>query len=221
MDRMLAHIHSKNIVTIADEVLTGFGRTGHLFASDYLNNKADIICLSKGLTGGTMALGVTACNAKIYEAFLTDDKFKTFFHGHSFTANPIACAAALASLDLLLHPDCIGSIATITQSQAKFAAQLRHKAAQANIKSIRHLGTIVAFDINSDQNHYLNTTGAELAARILKKGIFLRPLGNTVYLMPPYCITSDELAFVHQTLLDLLDPEPDDSVRTENKKPAD
>src|SRR6185436_19414606 len=98
------------IICIADEVMTGFGRTGQLFASSYLKEMPDIICLSKGLTGGTMALGVTACMEKIYTPFVDDDKQKTFFHGHSFTANPLACTAALASLDLLLTDNCAGQI---------------------------------------------------------------------------------------------------------------
>jgi adenosylmethionine-8-amino-7-oxononanoate aminotransferase len=91
----------ENIICIADEVLTGFYRTGSFFAGNYLQNKADIICLSKALTGGTMAMGITACTQNIYDAFVSDDKMKTFFHGHSFTANPLACTAALASLNLL------------------------------------------------------------------------------------------------------------------------
>lgn len=110
MDEVLAFVRSKNIICIADEVLTGFGRTGKLFASEYMQTKPDIICLSKGLTGGTMALGVTACTSAIYEAYLSDDRKKTFFHGHSFTANPLACTAALASMDLLLKEECLQNI---------------------------------------------------------------------------------------------------------------
>ncbi|RYY29591.1 MAG: adenosylmethionine--8-amino-7-oxononanoate transaminase [Chitinophagaceae bacterium] len=204
MDNLLSYVKMKQIITIADEVLTGFGRTGELFAGNHLSNKADIICLSKGLTGGTMALGVTACTAGIYEAFLTDDRFKTFFHGHSFTANPIACAAALASLDLLLASECQDSIRNITRMQASFAATLRGLTTVVNVTAIRQLGTIIAFDITANKNHYLNTTGAVLAESAREAGIFLRPLGNTIYLMPPYCITAAELEFVHITLLGLL-----------------
>ena len=101
LDTLLALMKKENIICIADEVLTGFYRTGRFFAGDYLLQKADIICLSKALTGGTMAMGITACTQNVYEAFVSDDKMKTFFHGHSFTANPLACTAALASLRLL------------------------------------------------------------------------------------------------------------------------
>ena len=98
MDELLLYIQQINIICIADEVMTGFGRTGKMFASEYMQTKPDIICLSKGLTGGTMALGATACSEKIYTAFINEDAQKTFFHGHSFTANPLACSAANASL---------------------------------------------------------------------------------------------------------------------------
>ncbi len=216
MDHLLDYIKSKDIITIADEVLTGFGRTGTLFAGEQLKNKADIICLSKGLTGGTMALGVTACTPDIYEAFLTDDKYKTFFHGHSFTANPIACAAALASLDLLLDNKCREQLSMICQAQTVFTARLERESSNS-ITAIRQLGTIVAFDIKSQKNHYLETTGAELAKRIMEQGIYLRPLGNTIYLMPPYCITASELEFVHDTLIALLNQ---DHIVPENEKPA-
>src|SRR6478735_9242198 len=112
MNELLVTIKKAGIICIADEVMTGFGRTGKLFASEYLDEKPDIICLSKGLTGGTMALGVTACNEKIYKAYVSDDEMKTFFHGHSFTANPLACAAALASLDLLQKEETMKAIVT-------------------------------------------------------------------------------------------------------------
>ncbi|MBS1640080.1 MAG: adenosylmethionine--8-amino-7-oxononanoate transaminase, partial [Bacteroidetes bacterium] len=110
LNNILSTVKEHNIICIADEVMTGFGRTGKLFASEYIKIKPDIICLSKGLTGGTMALGVTACTTDIYNAYVTDNKLKTFFHGHSFTANPLACTAALASLDLLLNEECLNKI---------------------------------------------------------------------------------------------------------------
>ena len=153
MNELLQFVQSKNILCIADEVMTGFGRTGKLFASEYMECKPDIICLSKGLTGGTMALGVTACSHKIYEAYLDDDKLKTFFHGHSFTANPLACTAALASLDLLLREECLQKIAWIAAQHLSFVQQLKDK---KNIKNIRSLGTIIAFEITEGNDEYLN-----------------------------------------------------------------
>src|SRR6202012_3796681 len=140
LDMLLAEIAGQGILTIADEVLTGFCRTGKLFAGEYLHHKADIICLSKGLTGGTMALGVTATTTPIFEAFLSDDKRKTLFHGHSFTANPIACAAALASLDLFLDSRCQANIDRISAGHRRFLQTL---AQFPVVRNARALGTIL------------------------------------------------------------------------------
>ena len=120
LDKLFRLARNKDILLIADEVMTGFGRTGKLFASDYLAEKPDLMCLSKGLTGGTMALGVTACAEPIYNAFLSSDKHKTLFHGHSFTANPLACTASLASMDLLLLPETQANIQRIAASHTNF-----------------------------------------------------------------------------------------------------
>jgi adenosylmethionine-8-amino-7-oxononanoate aminotransferase len=197
MDELLSFVKQKNIICIADEVMTGFGRTGKLFASEYLTQKPDIICLSKGLTGGTMALGVTACVDKIYEAFVNDDKYKTFFHGHSFTANPLACTAALASLDLLLKENCLQQIVWISNKNKVFADVLDSK---AGIKNIRVLGTILAFEIAKGEDEYLNNISSTITDKCLSAGVYLRPLGNTVYIMPPYCITETELEKVYNVI---------------------
>jgi adenosylmethionine-8-amino-7-oxononanoate aminotransferase len=147
LDELLQAAKQQEIVCIADEVMTGFGRTGKLFASEYMQTQPDIVCMSKGLTGGTMPLGVTACTYAIYEAYLTDNKLKTFFHGHSFTANPLACTAALASLDLLVTDECLQSIHRISNSNKQFAEKLKIYAVKNAIKNIRTLGTILAFEI--------------------------------------------------------------------------
>jgi len=201
MNELLQFVQSKNIICIADEVMTGFGRTGKLFASEYMEYKPDIICLSKGLTGGTMALGITACTNRIYEAYLQEDKLKTFFHGHSFTANPLACTAALASMDLLLGGDCLQRVAWITEQHQAFLQQLQGK---HTIKNIRHLGTIIAFEIMQGNDEYLNNISSVFTEQCLKEGIYLRPLGNTVYLMPPYCITGEELTKVYAIINKLI-----------------
>jgi adenosylmethionine-8-amino-7-oxononanoate aminotransferase len=120
LDELIKHCRENNVITIADEVMTGFGRTGKFFASDYLMHKPDIVCLSKGLTGGVMPLGVTSCADFIYEAFISDDKMKTFFHGHSYTANTTACSAALASLDLFDLPDAFENVHRIEKKHANF-----------------------------------------------------------------------------------------------------
>ncbi len=202
MDELLLTAKQHDIICIADEVMTGFGRTGKLFAGEYLKQKADIICLSKGLTGGTIALGVTACSEKIYNAYLNDDKFKTFFHGHSFTANPLACTAALASMDILLSHECRVAIDLITGANKMFAKQLVVK---KGLKNIRALGTILAFEIDKGNDEYLNTISSTITTRSMASGVYLRPLGNTVYIMPPYCITDNELKKVYAVIENVID----------------
>ncbi len=203
LDDLLMVVKENNILCIADEVLTGFGRTGKLFAGEYLKNKADIICLSKGLTGGSMAMGVTAATQNIFDAFVSDDKTKTFFHGHSFTANPIACAASVASLDLIEKEECKKNIARIELMHKNFINKLQTSKLNYKIKNLRQIGTIVAFEINNGKDEYLNNISALITKKSLEKGIYLRPLGNTIYIMPPYCITDDELNFVYDFLLQL------------------
>ena len=202
LDILLETCKQQGIICIADEVMTGFGRTGKLFASSYLNNKPDIICLSKGLTGGTMPLGVTACTEEIYNAFLYEDKLKTFFHGHSFTANPLSCTASLASLELLRKDDKRIAIQNISNNHVAFAKHL--KMYVPTIKNIRCIGTILAFEINQGKDEYLNNIANMATSYCMERGVYLRPLGNTVYLMPPYCITKDELQTVYAVLESLL-----------------
>src|ERR1700710_1953681 len=137
----MAHCRKEDVLLIADEVFTGFGRTGKRFASEYVTELPDIMCFSKGLTGGTMALGLTTCTQQIYDAFLSDDRLKTLFHGHSFTANPVACAAALASLDLFLEPSTIENIQRIEQMHKEFALKIKD---HPKIKTTRQTGTILA-----------------------------------------------------------------------------
>lgn len=202
LNTLLEAVKDQDILCIADEVMTGFGRTGRLFASSYVTETPDIICLSKGLTGGTMALGVTACTAKVYEAYVNDDALKTFFHGHSFTANPLACSAALASLDLLQEPNCQKNIDNILKANEEFAVTLNAKSLPT--LNIRTLGTILAFEIDQGKKEYLNQVSAVITQRAMQLGVYIRPLGNTVYIMPPYCITYEELMKVQQVILQIL-----------------
>jgi len=203
LNYILSTVKEHNIICIADEVMTGFGRTGKLFASEYIKIKPDIICLSKGLTGGTMALGVTACTTDIYNAYVTDDKLKTFFHGHSFTANPLACTAALASLDLLLNEECLNKIRWISNKNILFTNTLSQNK-NNTIKNIRVLGTIVAFEINSGNDEYLNNISTTITQNAMQMGVYIRPLGNTVYIMPPYCITENELEKIYEVILNII-----------------
>jgi adenosylmethionine---8-amino-7-oxononanoate aminotransferase len=205
LDELLDEARQNDILCIADEVLTGFGRTGKLFAGAYLRNKADIICLSKGLTGGTMALGVTAATEHIFQAFLSDDKRKTLFHGHSFTANPLACSASLASLDLLLQEDCLARIQQISRRHQTFLETLR---SFPIVKNARSLGTVLAFEINTGKDEYVNAIGPAITREALAAGIYLRPLGNTVYMMPPYCMTEKEMDQVYSFLVHCINRYP-------------
>jgi adenosylmethionine-8-amino-7-oxononanoate aminotransferase len=197
LDQLLATCREHDILTIADEVMTGFGRTGRNFASYYLQQPADMFCLSKGLTGGTMALGVTSCNSRIYEGFLSDDKAKTLFHGHSFTANPVACAAALASLELLLAPETQSNIQRIQDRHTAFRQKIsRHAACQ----HIRQTGTILALEFKTAGTSYFSSIRDFLYQMALEHRVLLRPLGNIIYIIPPYCITDEQLDTVYAVI---------------------
>ena len=201
LNQFIAACKLHGIICIADEVMTGFGRTGKMFASSYSQAHPDIICLSKGITGGTMALGVTACTAGIHEAFVVDDKMKTFFHGHSFTANPLACTAALASLDLFDRENTLQHVERITEKHKQFAETLH---GLMHIENIRLCGTIIAFEVKDAVEGYASTLREKITEKALKQGVYLRPLGNTVYLMPPYCTSNVELDKIYETLTDII-----------------
>jgi adenosylmethionine-8-amino-7-oxononanoate aminotransferase len=203
LDELLLCCRENDIFLIADEVMTGFGRTGKIFASEYLITQPDVICLSKGLTGGTMALGVTSCTTNIFDAFLSDDKLKTFFHGHSFTANPLACAAALASFDLLMRNETMEAIGRIKDNHTQFAEKIRH---HKKLRSIRHTGTILALEWETEGNSsYFSSLRDSLYNFFLGEGIILRPLGNIIYILPPYCITDQQLGYVYSKIEVALD----------------
>jgi adenosylmethionine---8-amino-7-oxononanoate aminotransferase len=203
LDELLVVAKENNILCIADEVMTGFGRTGKNFAIEYLANQPDIICLSKGITGGFMPLGVTVCTQMIYNAFYGDEKEKTFYHGHSYTANPLACAAANASLELLVELDCQQRIKTIAEQHESFAKMIRqHKL----VKEARQTGTIIAIEFDTkEETSYFNSLRDKLYKFYLDNGVLLRPLGNVIYILPPYCITKKELSKVYGVIVQSLD----------------
>ena len=180
---------------IADEVMTGFGRTGPLFACTRADVQPDLICLSKGITGGLLPLGATVATEEIFAAFSSEDRRKTFFHGHSYTANPIACAAALASLALFDAP-CDAARQRIATVHGQQLAQLR---GTRGVKAARQIGTVAAVELDAPAG-YLSDIGRELAAFSLQQGVLLRPLGNVAYCLPPYCISDVELGLVYTVL---------------------
>jgi adenosylmethionine-8-amino-7-oxononanoate aminotransferase len=198
LDELMAHCRKEGVMLIADEVFTGFGRTGKAFACNHLQTQPDIMCFSKGLTGGTMAFGLTTCTQDMYNAFLSDDKMKTLFHGHSYTANPVACAAALASLDLFVDASTQKNIDRIVARHTVFADKIKgHK----SLKTTRQTGTILAMEWETGNNtSYFSGLRDKLYHYFLNKGIILRPLGNIIYILPPYCITDTELDYIYTTV---------------------
>lgn len=185
---------------IADEVLTGFGRTGPLFACERADIAPDLICMSKGLTGGAMALGATASTEAIYDAFLSTDRRRTFFHGHSYTANPIACSAALAAL-LLYDEESEDNRIRIEVAHANQLVSFRK---HPGVRNTRQIGTVAVVELVAAAG-YLSEIGRDLAAFALEQGVLLRPLGNVVYCLPPYCITDAELGRVYDVIRQFLD----------------
>ncbi|MDB5225861.1 MAG: bioA [Bacteroidota bacterium] len=200
LDQLIKLAQENSVICVADEVMTGFGRTGKNFACDHLQNKPDIFCLSKGITGGFLPLGVTTCTQKIYEAFLSEDAKKTFFHGHSYTGNPLACTAGNASIELLQSSEKL--LKDLVVLQKKMSEGLRKN---AKVENLRQLGTIVAFDIQTNKgNGYFNDIKSSIYNNFIERGILLRPLGNTVYIMPPYIITLDQLQKVYMEIEEVL-----------------
>jgi adenosylmethionine-8-amino-7-oxononanoate aminotransferase len=202
LDRLIAYARKRDVICIADEVFTGFGRTGRLFASDYIKNKPDLIALSKGLTGGTLPLGVTGCSPKIVQAFNTDEFKKTFFHGHSFTANPIACAAANASYTLLSQPACQESILRIAADHKAFAEKAGRN---RHVREVRTLGTILAIELEAGVTSYDNAIAGSIYTYFLDRNILIRPLGNVIYVLPPYVINREECTTIYSAIDEFLD----------------
>lgn len=212
LDELMKFCRKQGILMVQDEVFTGFGRTGKLFAANHLSEKPDIMCFSKGLTGGTLPLGITTCSDRIYNVFLSDDTYKTLFHGHSFTANPLACIAALASMELLLQEETQLNIKRISEQHLQFSDVLKK---HVQVENIRQTGTILAWEIKTPKKtSYFNETGKILYNEFLLRGIIMRPLGNVMYLVPPYCITADELGFIYENILDILNKFKDESRNT-------
>ncbi|MEW6773733.1 MAG: adenosylmethionine--8-amino-7-oxononanoate transaminase [Bacteroidota bacterium] len=203
LDELISICKFNNVITIADEVFTGFGKTGKVFASDFLKNKPDIICLSKGLTGGFLPLGVTIAHQKIFNAFVSSDKTKTFYHGHSYTANPLMCAAAIGNLELIQQPDFLLKIKTIEQWHKKFVKKIEQ---HQKIKDIRCKGIILAIEIKTkDKTHYLNELSTKIEQYFLERDILLRPLGNVLYIVPPVIIKENEMQKIYSAIESFLD----------------
>ncbi|WP_460189933.1 adenosylmethionine--8-amino-7-oxononanoate transaminase [Urechidicola sp. KH5] len=196
LDELIDIAHKAGVVTIADEVMTGFGKTGKNFASEYLNNFPDIICLSKSLTGGIAPMALTTCTQKIYDAFYADDIGKGFFHGHTYSANPLTCTAALASIKLLQTEEIQKNIARITNSHKAFDVRIQK---HSKVKSTRQKGIIYAIDLDIKMERYGNLRD-KLFNHFMSQGVFLRPLGNTIYILAPYVTTQEALEKVYKSI---------------------
>jgi adenosylmethionine---8-amino-7-oxononanoate aminotransferase len=201
LDAIIAICKAQNIFTIADEVMTGFGRTGKMLASDYLKNKPDIFCLSKGITGGFLPLGVTSCTIEIFNAFLSDDKSKTFFHGHSYTANPLACSAAIANLEVFETENTLEKIKWIEAQHKAFIPKI---IGCGRVLDVNVLGSILVIEIRVADASYFSELRNNIYNYFIENGILLRPLGNILYILPPYCISQAELDYIYTHITTLL-----------------
>lgn len=204
LSQLIQLAQENGVLCIADEVLTGFGRTGKLFATEYLSVQPDILCFAKCLTGGTIPLAMTICKEGIFEGFLSEDKSKTLFHGHSYTANPIACAAANASLDLLMKKESMDGRKRISESHKNFCKTVSEDSqARHWFKDIRHMGTLLALEWkSSEQSGYMNTFRDQMYHYLLDKGQLLRPMGNVLIISPPYSSSTQDLEQTYTAIMD-------------------
>ena len=203
LDELIALCKSHNVFTIADEVMTGFGKTGKTFACDYLSLQPDMMCLSKALTGGTIPMAITTFTQEIFDGFYDDDTSKALFHGHTFTANPTGCAAALASISILQTEAIQNNIQEVNQSHLQFEQHIKK---HPKVVATRVLGVILALEIKSDvKESYYGTMRNTLYNFFIENGVILRPVGNVVYILPPYVITKEQLEKVYQVIENALE----------------
>lgn len=198
LDTLIRMCKDNNVLTIADEVMTGFGKTGRTFASDYLEEQPDMMCLSKALTGGTIPMAITTFTQEIFEAFYDEDINKALFHGHTFTANPTGCAAALASLELLQTTEMQANILRVNTNHLAFEKRVQ---SHPKVVTTRVLGVIFALEIKTESAaSYYGNLRNKLYTFFIENGVILRPVGNIVYILPPYIITDEQLEKVYQVV---------------------
>lgn len=201
LDALIGECQSQHVLTIADEVMTGFGKTGKHFASLHLTHQPDIMCLSKALTGGMVPMAITSCTMKVYNAFYSDDMSKGLFHGHTYSANPVACAAAIAGIDLLQSQAMQQNIQRVIASHKAFDQKIKH---HPKVASTRQCGTIYAIDLAVNMQRY-GDLRKKMLDFFLANYLFMRPLGNTVYIAASYVITDQQLERIYKGIEDLLD----------------
>lgn len=196
LNALIEFCKNSHVLTIADEVMTGFGKTGKNFASEYMESKPDFICMSKALTAGLLPMAVTSCTQEVYDAFYDDDISKGFFHGHTYTANPLACTAALAGIELLVSDEIGENIQSIIKSHQEFDDRIKN---HPKVLSTRQQGVIYAIDLNVKMERYGNLRDL-LFGYFMNNGVFLRPLGSTIYILAPYTITKKELQKIYEVI---------------------
>jgi adenosylmethionine-8-amino-7-oxononanoate aminotransferase len=197
IEKVVKLVKAYDVLVIFDEVMTGFGRTGAMFACEKTNSKPDFICLSKGLTGGFLPLAVTVVTNKIYEAFLGETFDKAFIHGHSFAANPLGCAAALANIELFREEETMIKIKNLEEAHHHGIKKIKNL---PMVFKTRVMGTVAAFELKADSTY----PPLKLKQIFFERGLFLRPLGNVVYILPPYCITPEELINTYEEIKQIL-----------------
>jgi adenosylmethionine-8-amino-7-oxononanoate aminotransferase len=202
LQRVRKACEEHEVLLIADEVLTGFGRTGKMFACELAGITPDIMCLSKGLTGGVLPMGATVSSEEIHNSFVSSDRSRTFYHGHSYTGNPIAAAAGTASLRIFEKEPVFERIAAISRIHAERLAAIKNHPAVGTVRSI---GTMAAIELRAEDAGYFSTLKPKLYKFFLDSGVLLRPLGNVVYVLPPYAITAEQLHFVHDRIQESLE----------------
>jgi adenosylmethionine-8-amino-7-oxononanoate aminotransferase len=190
-----------DVLLIADEVLTGFGRCGKMFACGLAGVVPDLMCLSKGLTGGVLPMGATVCTSRIHDAFVSEDRSRTFYHGHSYTGNPLAAAVAVASLEIFAREPVFDRINAIVKIHEERLAAIQNHAAVGEVRSI---GTVAVVELRADDPGYFSKLRPKLYDFFLGTGVLLRPLGNTIYVLPPYVISPEDLHYVHDRIADAL-----------------
>ncbi len=199
--QILALLQEYEVLTIADEVMTGFGKTGRNFASDYLEIKPDIMCLSKALTAGLLPMGITSCSQRVYDAFYSEELAKGLFHGHTYTANPLACAAALAGIELLASKEIQENIQRIIKSHQQFDLEIKE---HPKVADTRQCGIIYALELKIKMDRYGNLRDI-LFKHFMDNGVFLRPLGNTIYISAPFIISDEQLGAIYDAIRSALD----------------
>ena len=201
LDMLIKVCQEAGVLCVADEIMTGFGKTGKNFASDYLEHNPDIICLSKALTAGMFPLSITSCSQEIFDGFLSQEVHKGFFHAHTFSAHPLGCAAALVGMELLSSDEILERRKYIENAHEQFVSTIKN---HSKVEEARCMGVILAIDLNLQIERYGNLRD-ELYQFFMKRGVVLRPLGNTIYVLPPYVITNRELAKVYEAIKEALE----------------